>query len=181
MPRHTHGRCDKVTSMKKIFVYFLLSVLFLLPGCSSKEQLTTFILVRHAEKANDGTEDPPLNADGEARAKRLAYILKDTPLEAIYTTHFRRTRDTVRPIAETQNVQVQLYEAFKPELILRMVEQHKGGTVLVAGHSNNIPWTANLLLGRDVFEDYEESEYGVMLIVSVGRTNNLSSVTRLNY
>ena len=66
-------------------------------------------------------------------------------------------------------------------MIAEIVEKYRGGTVLIAGHSNNIPRTANLLLGKDLYEDYEEDEYGILLIVSVGKSNKGSSVMRLNF
>jgi len=162
--------------------WFLLVVFLLAGACEqNKSEVTTFILVRHGEKGDDGTEDPDLTGEGDARARRLAFMLKDTPLQAIYSTDFRRTRNTARPIAEVKNLEVQLYEAHKPDVIAKMVWQHKGGTVLLTGHSNNIPWTANLLLGKEVYKDYAESEYGTLLIVSVGETNEGSVATRLNY
>ena len=168
--------------MKKPKHSWFLPIVFLLLACDVQtSEVTTFILVRHAEKGNDGTEDPDLTGEGEARARRLAFTLRDTPLQAIYSTNFRRTKNTAKPGAEVKNLDVQLYEAYKPELILKMVQDHRGGTVLLVGHSNNIPWTANLLLGRSVFEDYPESEYGTILIVTVGSTNEGSTVTRVNY
>jgi 2,3-bisphosphoglycerate-dependent phosphoglycerate mutase len=169
--------------MKKTEILCLLPILFLLAhACDNdRSEVTTFILVRHAEKGNDGTDDPDLTAEGEARARRLAFMLKDTPLKGIYSTNFRRTRSTAQPIAEVKNLDVKLYEAYQPEVIAKMVQEHRGETVLIAGHSDTIPWTANLLLGKDMFEDYSEGQYGILLIISVGETNDGSTVTRLNY
>lgn len=169
--------------MKKKTASWLFVIAFLVTaGCEEKPgDVTTFILVRHAEKVNDGTDDPDLTSEGQSRAMRLAFMLRDTPLQAIYSTGFRRTQNTAKPIADMKNMEVLPYEADKPEEISKMLQQHKGGIVLMTGHSNNIPWTANLLLGREVFKDYPESQYGTILIVSVGKTNEGSSVVRLNY
>ncbi|MGC1241330.1 MAG: phosphoglycerate mutase family protein, partial [Chryseosolibacter sp.] len=117
----------------------------------------------------------------EGRALKLAFMLKDTEIDAVYSTNFRRTKNTAKPLAEMKNLEVLPYGPNKPEEILRIVDQHKGKTVVMVGHSNTIPWTANLLLGKKVYDDYKESEYGIMLIVSVGRMNEETVMTRLNY
>ncbi len=164
--------------MKRVYVF----ILFVLTvACSTPEQPTTFILLRHAEKANDGTDDPDLNADGKERARRLAEILKETPLAGIYVTNFKRTRQTVEPLASQKNLELQPYEAFKPEAIQEMLREHQGETVVVCGHTNNIPWTANLLTGTDELKEYDESQYGIFLIVTVSKIGSNAKVVRLNY
>jgi 2,3-bisphosphoglycerate-dependent phosphoglycerate mutase len=159
-----------------------LTILLLLLTACAPDNLspTTFILVRHAEKGDDGTQDPDLKAEGVARAKELAHMLKDTPLAGIYSTDFKRTRNTVAPIADASGVAVQLYEAYEPDAIQKMIDDHRGGTVLISGHSNNIPWTANLLLGDETFKDYPESEYAILLVVTATEIGK-ASVVRLNY
>lgn len=159
---------------------YLSILIILLLACESRKEQTTFILVRHAEKANDGTEDPPLTPEGEARARRLAYMLKDTPLAAIYSTNFRRTRSTAQPVADLKNLPVKTYEAHQPDVIGDILRENQGATVLITGHSNTIPWTANLLIGTEVYKDYVESEYGIMLIVTVVEGGK-GTALRVNY
>jgi hypothetical protein len=76
---------------------------------------------------------------------------------------------------------VKQYEPFKDEVIQNMLEQHKGGTVLICGHTNNIPWIANLLLGKEAYADYAEADYGNILIVSVVEKGKVANVTHLRY
>ncbi|MGC1242759.1 MAG: histidine phosphatase family protein, partial [Chryseosolibacter sp.] len=114
--------------MKKA-TYCCLLLFFLVGGASCEDRvgdLTTFILVRHAEKADDGTDDPDLTREGEGRALKLAFMLKDTEIDAVYSTDFRRTKNTAKPLAEIRNLEVLPYEPTKPEEILRIVDQHKG-------------------------------------------------------
>ncbi len=153
----------------------------LLAGCSENNQITTFILLRHAEKGNDGTEDPDLSPQGIERAERLKQLLQETQIDGIYATHYKRTKNTVTPLALAKKLEVQSYESFKAEEIEKILEQHPGGTVVICGHSNNIPWTANLLLGKETYKDYAENEYGIMLILSVVEKGKVAKVTRLDW
>src|SRR5687768_641949 len=173
-------KLSKTNDMKRLT--FMLLVLVFASGCSGDAgELTTFILIRHAEKGNDGTEDPDLTEQGISRAEKLSEMLRNTPIAAIYTTNYKRTRNTVAPLAKIHDTNVQPYEAFKPDVIEDMLEKHRGGTVVISGHSNTTPWTANLLTGSETYKDYAESEYGIILIVTVTGVGKGAIVTRINY
>jgi phosphohistidine phosphatase SixA len=96
-------------------------------------------LVRHAEREWEG-EDPPLTAAGQARAQALAATLRDAGVTAIITTQWRRTRDTVKPLAALLKITpevVPVYEGKSLEYIRDVaaaVRRHKDETVLVVGH-----------------------------------------------
>jgi broad specificity phosphatase PhoE len=166
------------------FCIFLLPVFILISvqSCSQPSPVvTTFILIRHAEKADDGTRDPELKPEGESRAKLVASMFQKTSIDAIYSTNYKRTRNTVAILAGNKNVEVKLYEPFKEQVIDKMLQEHTGGTIIISGHSNNIPWTANLLLGKEAYGDYPESDYGNLLIVSVVEKGKVAKVTHLRY
>ena len=116
------------------------------PGHASMPP-TTFIIVRHAEKAIDGSTDPPLAAAGVGRARALARRLADTPLVAVYSTPFRRTRETARPSAVLHGVPVTTYDPAMPApaFAAQLRAAHPSGTVLVVGHSNTVPAIASAL------------------------------------
>ncbi|HYK05422.1 MAG TPA: phosphoglycerate mutase family protein [Thermoanaerobaculia bacterium] len=100
---------------------------------------TTIILVRHAEKAvMQG--DMPLSEAGAARAKELARVLADARVSAIYTTQYRRTKETVAPLAEalklTPKEIVTGGKEYAGTVVREVLANHKGETVVVAGHSN---------------------------------------------
>lgn len=159
----------------KNLLTFLLLTFFALPTLAQQTSITTFILVRHAEKETGAasmqngamTKDPELNELGKARALRLADMLQRQPIAAIYSTNYKRTTNTVKPLAEKTGVTIQLYEPMQEQVILDILNKHRGQTVLIVGHSNNIPQIANTLLGKKEFADYDEHYYENMMIISV--------------
>jgi broad specificity phosphatase PhoE len=119
--------------MKRLAMLAILSLM-----TTVTEAATTIILVRHAEKASM-SGDMPLSDAGNARAKELARVLGGTRIDAIYTTEYLRTRQTVAPLAEALKLTPKVLETGKeyPANVVRTVrENHAGQTVLVAGHSN---------------------------------------------
>src|SRR5438046_9777690 len=62
------------------------------------------VIVRHAEKAANGGNDPDLSSAGHARAEALARILKDSGITAIFTSEFKRTQETAAPTATSARV-----------------------------------------------------------------------------
>ncbi len=96
-------------------------------------------MVRHAEKIKLASPDPPLTAEGKTRAQELAYLLEHVHLDAVYSTPFLRTRATGLPTAIAQGMEVQEYAPGDKGFLERVIEQEKGGTILIIGHSNTIP------------------------------------------
>lgn len=150
-----------------------LLILSLLVYQGALAQITTFILIRHAEKAtgdemkNMDAKDPDLSEAGRQRAQRLAAMLKETKIDAIYSTSYKRTQHTVAPLASAKGIAVIAYEPKKGDVIDEMLKKHAGGTIVVCGHSNTTPWVANYLLGKEELKDFDDSEYGNVLVVEV--------------
>lgn len=160
----------------------LLLILFFASSLTifAQEKLTTFILVRHAEKVTDGSKNPELSDEGKKRAIGLAESLTNTSIAAIYSTDFTRTKSTVEPLAKSKSLEVKIYDPFKKEDIERILNEHKGRTVVICGHSNNIPGIANYLSGTDAMKDFVDSEYGNLLVVTVSSIGT-ASVTWLRF
>jgi broad specificity phosphatase PhoE len=99
---------------------------------------TTVYVVRHAEKASDSSEkEVPLSDEGKRRAERLASILRDAGVHAIYSTDTTRTRSTAEPLARASGQTVRIYSD-----VAALADQIKGereAVVLVVGHSNTVP------------------------------------------
>ena len=148
---------------------------------SGQNQITTFILVRHAEKILAGGDDPSLKPEGTARAGRLATMLEKSRIDAIYSTAFKRTRETVTPLATSKGLDITVYESLKESPIDQMLKDHPGGTIVICGHSNSIPWIANLLTGSKTFNEFDEADYSNFLVIDVLIKGKSSKATWLRY
>ena len=129
---------------------------------------TTFIVVRHAEKASDDPHDPALDADGQDRAQALARVLEQTPVKAVYATPTRRTRETASPLAADKALEVRDYdpELAASELATMLHIRHAGETVLLVGHSNTVPGIVTALCACPV-EPLTEEDYGDLYLVRI--------------
>lgn len=136
------------------------------PGApDGQASLTTFIIVRHAEKETSG-DDPPLTEAGRRRARGLAGLLAGTSIDALIASPRRRTRETLAPVAAMKDLPVTIIplgesvEAHAAELLDTVLTHHAGRTVLVASHSNVIPVllrklgiTTGVVIGDDEYDD----------------------------
>ena len=116
-----------------------LLVVFMLAWGARAE--TTVVVVRHAEKRIEpGNHDPMLTEAGAERAEALARLLKDIPIAAVYSSDFNRTRSTAAPTARQAGVEVLLRDPGDPDALRdEILRDHRGGAVLVVGHSNTVP------------------------------------------
>ena len=128
--------------------------------CATSFAQTTYILIRHAEKETTPVDpkDPMLSKEGEARAQSLVKLLEKQKVDAIYSTNFNRTKNTVKPLADSKGLQVQTYEK-QPDVA------NMKGTIVIVGHSNTIPALANQLLGKEEYKTFDDSDYGNILII----------------
>jgi 2,3-bisphosphoglycerate-dependent phosphoglycerate mutase len=132
--------------------------------------VTTVIIVRHAEKnIEPNNPDPDLSPAGQVRAQEIARMLGDTEVQAIYATQYKRTEQTVAPLASRLNVPVTSVDARQSaELTQRILSNNRGQTVFIAGHNNTVPEIVNMLSGEN-YPQIPESEYDNMFIVTIYR------------
>lgn len=164
--------------MKKILASALL--LFSLISLSQAQELTTFILVRHAEKAADDPRNPSLSEEGMKRVENLKALLAPMEITAVYSTPFKRTRNTVATIATANSLEVMDYNYQNPELLKELMAKHEGGTILISGHSNTTPVLVNQLLGEEKFAWLKEDEYDKLFIVTLSSIGE-GKLTLLSY
>jgi broad specificity phosphatase PhoE len=124
--------------MKRAALLAILITLAAIPLAAAPHPVTTVILVRHAEKASQ-EDDSPLTAAGTERAKELARVLAGVKVDAIYTTQFRRVKDTAIPLAEATGLTPIVRNtgaAYADDLAKQILTANRGQTVVVIGHSN---------------------------------------------
>ena len=82
----------KINEMKKYFIVTLL----LIGQIGLAQELTTYYLIRHAEKEriDPSNRDPHLTAVGQERSENWQKIFKEVSFDMIYSTPYHRTRET---------------------------------------------------------------------------------------
>ena len=153
----------------KILV-FLLFTSFYKPseGCSN------IYLIRHAEKVriDKSDRDPDLNKNGFLRAINWKNISR------IYSTNYKRTIKTVKPLAENNSLEIILYSS--DEIIYEaFLKSSIGENTLVVGHSNTIPGFVNNLIDENYYDQIDDLNNSNLYIVSIcdsGMTHKLITV-----
>ena len=147
-----------------------------LPGDDFR--VTTVFLVRHAEKAAEPKDDPPLLESGVARSKALARILGDAGIRAVYTSQYLRTKQTAAPIAAKLGIvsatvnlatnpmkQGEVSKASYDELT-GMIHRRAGENALIVGHSNTVPETIRAL-GADTLLTIRPEDFDDLFVVTI--------------
>ena len=142
---------------------YLLAIfcLFLIASCGN-----TIYIVRHGEKAVAGagmSSDVELSEAGNERALALKQELKGKNISYIFSTNYKRTTGTAKPLDEyLLSVQTQLYSPHKDSAagFIQRLKSIKKGNILVVGHSNTIDDIANMLCGATVVPgDLKDTDY----------------------
>ncbi|MEX2466182.1 MAG: histidine phosphatase family protein [Gemmatimonadota bacterium] len=147
------------------------------PPAGGVAEPTVVYLVRHAERAEDGTDDPPISQAGQARARLVAHLLADAGVERIHATRYRRARSTAAPLAEALGLEVAHYDAEDLNAFAARLRA-EGGRHLVVGHSNTTPELVTAL-GGDPGASIHEAEYDRLYILTL--TPGMTSTVLLRF
>lgn len=141
------------------------------PQQSQGSGSTVVLIVRHAEKASED-DDSPLTEAGVQRAQALVRVAEEAGVSAIYSSQFRRSQETARPIAERAGVAVTQFPVdlkspgdYGKRLAGDIMAKHAGQTVLVVGHGNTVAATIEALTGQAA--TIGDVQYGNLFIVTV--------------
>ena len=173
-------RLKTIVVFAMLFAVFGAVVLFAYFATFSRP-LTTVILVRHAEKKLEPENpDPDLTPEGVARAQEIARMFAAAGVNAIYATQYKRTQQTVKPLADRTAVPFTVLDSKQTdELVNRIQTSHRGQTIFVAGHSNSVPAIVSVL-SNEKFSDIPDNEYDNLFIVTIYRFGK-AKVTKLKY
>ncbi|MCA1768196.1 MAG: histidine phosphatase family protein [Idiomarina sp.] len=127
----------------------------------------TLYVTRHMEKTEDKT-DPDLSIVGQQRARIMAQILKNSGIEAIFSTDFKRTQQTAESLADYLNLPVESYPSKDFEGIIASIKGLKKNTLIIA-HSNTVSELVKAAGGTA--KELQEDDYGDLFQVVVSDDN----------
>nr|WP_299343958.1 phosphoglycerate mutase family protein [Allomuricauda sp.] len=161
-------------NMHKYFSSFFILTLSLIVtlGCNEEKEekrepvISTFYLIRHAEKDRTDPEnkDPELDQNGLDRAIKWAQVFEPIELDAIYSTRYERTSMTAAPTSIKKEIGIEYYDPTSMD-VETFLKSNKGKNVLIVGHSNTTPTMANKLLGKEVYEQMDDTDNSTLFIV----------------
>lgn len=161
--------------MRTLFPIIALVALITLPLTPALAEITGVVVVRHAEKADDGTRDPFLATAGRARADTLALVLENADVAGLIATQYQRTQQTLATLARQRGLDVTVVpaepggiEAHIEAIASKVRECDAEGVLVIAGHSNTVPLIVEALSGR-VVSPISEWEYDRMFILLPGK------------
>ena len=163
--------------MKK---FLLLAVFSLFSACNS-EEMTTYYLIRHAEKdrTNKANRDPNLNKKGQERVKIWTNYFENIDLDAVYSTEYKRTMQTAKTIAENKSLEIQNYDPLKMyDAVFQKETKEK--KVLIVGHSNTTPSFVNKILGEKKYKNMNDRDNSTLYIVTIKGDEKTSVVEIVN-
>jgi broad specificity phosphatase PhoE len=156
----------------KMFARILISAALLYPQMADAQaQPVTVIVVRHAEKAAEPKDNPPLTGEGAMRAAKLTEALQHAGVTTIYSTPYARTLETAQPLARALNLTVtetpipnRSVAAYAADIAARV--KRDSGVVVVVGHSNTMGPVIKALGGPDIGEIPDE-RYDDLFVLTV--------------
>ena len=159
--------------MKHLVLIFSIPLLLFLADAGAAPVI---FIVRHAEKATTGGNDPALSPQGKKRAEALANILKDSQITAVFATEFKRTQKTAAPTAKAAHVSPTVISGNDIGVLVEKLRA-LNGNALVVGHSDTIPDLVRAL-GIATPVSIPEDDYAEIFVVLLGDAPQL---LRLHY
>lgn len=164
--------------MRRVVVAVVVCVACVRTGTSAAQE--AIFLVRHAER-QDNSIDSPLSAEGRARAARLAQMLRDARITAIYVSEFQRTAETAQPLADLLKLPlVRTAAADSAGLLGKLRASDPHARVLIVSHADRLPTLLrDLGYGQEI--TMATGQYDDLFVVTPGERPGAPVVIRLRY
>jgi phosphohistidine phosphatase SixA len=149
-----------------------------------RDATTSVVVLTSSGGKEPGTiDDPPVSAEGEHRAQRLAQLFGSPGgvgrIDALYVSGERRAQQTVAPLAELLHLAPTVYDARDAASVAAgMLRGHEGAAMLVIGGNAAVQQFLRQLAGTAA--PAETVEPDLLYIVSVP-TFGRAKVLRLKY
>ena len=124
----------------------------------------TVVLIRHAERHASGSDT--LSPAGAKRAALLVRMFREAGVSAIFTSEFKRTKDTAAPLAQALTITAQQIAANAATARTQLLGA--GPLALVVGHSDTVPALIAALGGPSGIE-IKELEFDRMFVLTVAQ------------
>lgn len=146
--------------------FLALALLAPLASLRAQEAPLTVFIVRHAEKGPENP-DPSLTDAGRRRAEELARVLKDVHVTALFASEFKRTQETLVPLAKATGLVTMPVGAGKMDDLVAMLRGLPAGSrAVVASHSNLVHLIVERLSGQKV-PPLTDQDYDRLVVVTV--------------
>ncbi|TYB77347.1 histidine phosphatase family protein [Bizionia saleffrena] len=175
--------------MKKLLLASLLLLVFACGKAQTKEKeetiqvenKTTYYFIRHSEKNRAvKTKNPNLLEKGQSRAENWAEYFKSIAFDAVYSTNYKRTKQTATPTAKQNNLKLIIYNPSKLDYNAFKAGT-KGKTVLIVGHSDTTPKFVNTIIGENKYNAINDSINSALFIVTINGNETTSEVLNIEH
>jgi probable phosphoglycerate mutase len=133
-------------------------------------------VLRHANTDPKGGSNPPLTAEGFARAQHLAEVLQDEELNTIFVTNTARSMQTAAPAATGAGVTPTVYPALDAAALANTISGLTNtNATLVIAHSNTTPMII-AALGGPSLPDLEHDAFDHLYAVVLNRGQHVRTL-----
>lgn len=151
--------------MTRLLALMTTGLLAAVPLAAQSAPITVFV-VRHAEKGPENP-DPSLTEAGEQRAAELARIVGDAGVTALFTSEFKRTGETLAPLAARTGLVPVVIPAGKMDSLIAAIRAlPPGSRAVVSSHSNLVHLIVERLSGVKI-PALTDEQYDRLAVVTV--------------
>lgn len=127
----------------------------------------TVYLVRHADKntSDKNNRNPALTTCGQQRADQLAKMLEHIRLSTVYSTNYKRTQATAKPVAQSKALTITSYDPRELDVLTKEIRSRQSNA-LVVGHNSTTNVVAGNLAGIEL-PIIEHEEYDRLYQVTI--------------